>query len=238
MKKQIYYLLLFFLVFIFWVSSCTLMDTLPTQEHNDTENALLLKFELILDKDVYTNSIHGEPPQIAIWLEDPTSQVIKTVFVTYRSATGNWIGKVSCPVALPYWFSRYGEETNTQGPPTHKSPAVDAVTGATPKFELIARVEVVPKSRWNYFIEVNVAGDFNADFPSMLEDGSPDPHGNGQPSLIYKGSIVAKLGQKDLPTLVGRTEQWLPTDKIIKEMDSITSAKEILTEIEVACQSR
>ena len=199
------------------------------------EDTVVLLFSLDLNRRIYEKSDWGEPPQVAIWLEDPTSQVIKTVFVTYRSASGDWIGKVSCSAALPYWFGRYNEEANTTGPPTYRKPAPLAITGATPELGITAQAKVSPKSKWNYFIEVNVAGDYNGDFPSMRENGMPDPQGNGQPSLIYKGSVVAEPGFKSSPILIGRTEQWNPTDKITTDVNGITTAKEVLGKIEVTC---
>jgi hypothetical protein len=143
----------------------------------DDENITLF-FSIGLRPTVYEKSDWGEPPQVAIWLEDPNSQVIKTVFVTDRSGLGVWKGKVSCPVALSYWFSRYNKETNTVGPPTYRKPASHAVTGATPELEITASANIAPKSEWNYFVEVNVAGDFNSDFPSTQKTGMPDPQGN------------------------------------------------------------
>lgn len=199
------------------------------------EGDVVLYFSVDLNPDIYERSDWGEPPQVAIWLEDSVGKDIRTVFVTYRSATGDWMGKVSCPVALPYWFSRYNKETGTVGPPTYRNPAPHAVTGATPTLELTARTGVAPKSEWSYFIEVNVAGDYNRDFPSMLESGRPDPQGNGQPSLIYKGTIIAEPGSHSTPVLVGRTEQWSPTDTIIEDLRGITTAKELLGKIEVTC---
>ncbi|MHC4457472.1 MAG: hypothetical protein ACYS0I_10345 [Planctomycetota bacterium] len=96
---------------------------------------VLIEFEIHQDKDLILLSIFGEPPQFAIWLEDPATNRLQTVFVTYRSGSGDWIGKSSCPAALPRWFEVFGQETNSVGLPTFDNPVPDAVTGATPQAE-------------------------------------------------------------------------------------------------------
>lgn len=202
---------------------------------SDSANAKLI-FSLTLNRDVYEDSDYGEPPQFAIWLEDAAGENIRTVWVSYRTGTGDWAGKVECPVSLPYWVSRYNKETETVGPPSFREPVVDAITGATPKQDFTVRAEVPAGSRWRYFIEVNVSGDFNIQFPAYSSKGIPDPQGNGQPSLIYQGQIEAVDGASDTPELVGRTDQWQPVDHIIAELEDITSAKNIFSRIEVSCR--
>lgn len=45
---------------------------------------------------------------------------------------------------------------------------IDAVTGATPKVEKITITVPVERGKtWNYYIEMNVAGDYNAAFPRV-----------------------------------------------------------------------
>ena len=137
-------------------------------------------------------------------------------------------------MALPYWVSRYNKETATSGPPTFFEPVIDAITGATPKQDIMVKANVPPGSKWNYYIEVNVSGDFNVSFPSTLENGTPDPQGNGQPSLIYQGQIEVIDGASDVPKLIGRTAQWQPIDYIIADLEDITTAKNLFSKIEVS----
>lgn len=197
----------------------------------------ILRFSLKLNQESYVDSFWGEPPQIAIWLETPEGDEIRTVWVTRRTGQGDWAGKLECPVALPFWVSRYNKETHTEGAPTPKEPAPAAVTGATPKLELRAQVKVPSSSLWNYYIEVNVSGDFNDAFPSMTPAEVLDPHGNGQPSLIYKGQIKAEPGSSSMPTLIGRTDQLEPIDHMITDLSDITTAKELFLRMEVACNN-
>ena len=126
------------------VSTAAEMPTPPRGAPNELKQvsetdlaSALLTFSLELNQKVYEYSDWGEPPQFAIWLEDADSSRIRTIWVTYRTGTGDWKGKVECPVALPYWVSRYNKETATSGPPTFFEPVIDAITGATPKQDII-----------------------------------------------------------------------------------------------------
>jgi len=202
----------------------------------DESGGAVLTFELELDKHTYQDSNWGEPPQIAIWLEEVGTDNIRTVCVTRRTGKGKWLGKAKCLVSLPYWVSRYNKESGTTGPPSPRQPVVDAITAATPKQGLVAMTTVPAGSKWNYFIEINVSGDFNNIFPWMIADGAPDPDGNGQPSLIYRGQIKAVAGEKDVPKPIGRTKQWDPVDYIIPDLNGMTKAQELLSKIEVSCQ--
>ena len=67
----------------------------------------------IIQVDIHQNkklihlSTFAEPPQFAIWLENPETRELKTVFVTHRVAIGDWEGKANVPVALPQWFKLF-----------------------------------------------------------------------------------------------------------------------------------
>jgi hypothetical protein len=87
-------------------------------------------------------------------------------------------------------------------------------------------------STWNYFIEVNVSGDFNSRFPESSNKGTKDYYyGNGQPSIIYQGEIEAKQGAHIVPVLIGRTPQTEPIGHLIQNMDGITSARHLISDI-------
>ncbi|MBN2180285.1 MAG: hypothetical protein JW715_00115 [Sedimentisphaerales bacterium] len=202
-------------------------------EHN--EKMVAMTFSLDLNRRIYEDSTWGDPPQLAIWLRNCADQSTRTVMVTYRTASGDWVGKVECSVALPYWIGFYNRQTGTKGPPTWDNPAADAVTCATPIASWTTAVDVPRGSKWEVFVEVNVSGDFNADFPSFSRDGFTDRYGNGQPSLVYHGYIEAADGATVRPSLLGRTEQYEPVDQVISNLDGITTAKEILQTILVSC---
>lgn len=216
---------------ILCLSLVSLISFLPLTEAGDVK----LKFILHQNADVYEESIYGEPPQIAIWIEDPRNGATQTVYVTRKSGTGTFEGKTNVPVALPYWFQAYRKSTGRNDFPSPANPLPDAITGATTRGTILRELQIKKGSRWNYYIEVNVAGDFNENFPNYRSNGEMDPHGNGQPSLVYRGEIVAEPGRKSAPVLLGRTEQFFYSEKIYDKTDGITTAAQLLPFIEVAC---
>lgn len=205
---------------------------------NPSGTATLL-FTIHQERDVYDQSDYGEPPQFAIWLENKETGQIKTVFVTYRTATGDFEGKAECPVSLPAWIGAFRKETGRVDIPRLRNPAFDAVTGATPQAKRFkTRVQVPEGSKWYYYVEVNVSGDYTAAFPEMNSDWTTDIHGNGQPSIIYKGEIMCDVGEKDIPELIGRTEQLFLSTDIIPDLHGIGNAKEVFSRIKVTCINR
>src|SRR3989339_2052009 len=159
-----------------------------------------LSFTFDQDRQVYEESDYGEPPQVAIWIEDLSNGSIRTAYVTYRTATGDFYGKVECEVSLPFWIAAYRREFGMEGFPPPRETAPDAITAATSReMTVSAEIEVTRGKSYVYFIEMNVAGDFNAVFPLESADGRLDYHGNGQPSLIYSGHILAEPGDSASP---------------------------------------
>lgn len=233
--------LLFVLLSIFIVmslGSCH-RDTGPQSAHNENhQDTVLLTFRIELNQRVYEDSTWGDPPQLAVWLLNRDDSSIRTVLVTYRTAACDWLGKVECSVALPYWVSFYNKQTATYGPPKWDSPIPDAVTCATPKTSLTTTVEVPCASCWQYFVEVNVSGDFNAAFANFSDKDFTDRYGNGQPSLVYSGFIEANEGSASRPELIGRTDQYEPVDKLITNIEGVTSAKDLLKAVSVSCKEK
>jgi len=198
-----------------------------------------LRFSLTQDPDIYEESDYGEPPCLAIWLEDPETESFRTVYVTYRSATGDYYGKVECPVALPVWVGVWRREFGQEKFPTPRNPAPESITRATSLTgEVTAEVEVPRGKKFRYYLEMNVAGDFNRAFPLESEDSRLDYHGNGQPSLVYRGEIVAEPGNKSSPEPYARTDQYQFTGGLITDLAGLDSALECLKKIEVVCLSQ
>ncbi len=193
-------------------------------------------FTIHQESNVYEQSDYGEAPQFAIWLEDKETGDVRTVFVTRRTATGDFEGKVECPVSLPAWIGAFRKETGRADFPTPRSPASETVTGATPKVtEFKVHVEIPGGSSWYYYVEMNVSGDYTPEFPSVRSDGMIDSQGNGQPSIIYRGEISGITGDHSTPVLIGRTEQFYFSSEINTDLNSIENAKEVFSMIKVSC---
>ena len=133
-----------------------------TDQKDKTVN---IQFKMSINRNVYIYTNYGEPPQIAIWLENSDSSFYRTVWVTNRAGKNDWIGKVECLVALPYWDHR--RQTIQKSQPLPKE--VDGYSGPTPKGgEFVATIKVSECSQWKYYIEVNASGDYNDYFSYTL----------------------------------------------------------------------
>lgn len=196
----------------------------------------LIEFDIHQDMDLISTTSFSEPPEFAIWLEEPVSGKLKTIFVTYRSATGDLVGKAECPGCLPLWFAVYERETNTTGLPTPDSPAPEAVTVATPLTEdFQLRYEVEPGSKWILWMEMNLAGDFNKRYQEYNEqDETIDWDFSGQPALVYRCEITAIPGKKYVPELYGQVDMNKPFEEMIQPVsDGLTTAKDVFKSIEI-----
>lgn len=202
---------------------------IPAWQNPDQAN---IQFELQLNKEMYRLSNFGEPPQMALWIESMDGSQVKTLWVSSRLARGVWVGKVVCPTALPHWISRRDIESNG-GIPSFLRPLPDGITGATPKENLKVYATVDPDSEWRYYLELNVSGDYNETFKASKSNGTPDPDGNGQPSLIYSGIVRAVSGWSDTAQLVGRTEQMVAIPDILPDIQGYTTADKVLKELKV-----
>ena len=193
----------------------------------------VLEFDIHQYKDLIVITPFSEPPQYAIWLEDPVSHKLQTISVSYRSATGDMVGKAECPACLPRWFEIYEQETGNVGPPTQDSPAPEAITRATPQDENFKiRYEVEPGSRWICWLEMNLAGDFNEKYQEYdPEAKTVDWDYDGQPSLIYRAEITATPGKEFVPQLYG---QATLEGKIVRPVsDDVTTARNVFKSIKI-----
>ena len=185
-----------------------------------------LEIKIHINEKLVQESSFGESPTFAIWLENPGTGQTQTIYVTRRAAEGDWEGKSSVPVALPKWFEIYKNEDNG-------SKGVDAFTGATPKpGYFTAKAILPPNSKWICWIEVNLAGDFNNDYPeNNTKQKTIDEYMSGQPALIYRAEITAVPGQTVHPEIYGMCLLNTLDGKIIQPIKGITTAKDIFDEI-------
>jgi len=219
---------------IFGIMACFLtLAVITAITLRKTPSMALIEFDIEQDPDAILFSSFGEPPQFAIWLEDPDSGNYKTLFVTYRSATGDWVGKMECPVALPRWFDIYKKEFKKNRIPTPNSSLPQAVTGPTPKLDhFMIRTQVEPRKQYICWIEVNLAADFNAKYSGMDETTNiADVHFSGQPALLYRTRLDANHEHNVTPELYGVSSD--DGQKILPVTDDIDSAKTIFKKIEI-----
>ena len=182
-------------------------------------------------------STFAEPPQFAVWLEDPVTHHCVTVFVTHRVGIGDWEGKANVPVALPHWYQLFklqGKKDNQDQKNTGKNFA-DAVTGATPKGDFFSvREEVKSGSHWICWVEMNLAGDYNDSYLQQnLESKEEDEFSNGQPALLYRSDIIANEGEKFEFVLFGESI-WKDGETSVESVSKgVTTAKEVFDKMEV-----
>jgi hypothetical protein len=197
---------------------------------------LYLEFDIRQDRDTILLSLYGEPPQFAIWLEDPVTGQYKTLFVTYRSGLGDWIGQTEIPWSLPLWFEVFKTEFNSTSIPSIDNPAPDTVTGATPLTDhFIIRAPIEHNSKWICWLEMNQSGDFNETY--KLHDREKkkfDSSFSAQPPLIYRTDITAAPARQFTPELYGMSILDSPDGKTVQPLDdTITTAKNIFKSINI-----
>ena len=219
-----------------WTGACLLLLAagLAGRAWLNRQGRIQLEFRITQALDQILFSEHGEPPQFAIWLEDPLTRRSRTIFVTRRAGTGDWEGKAECPDALPRWFRVFQQESGMEGLPRPGRTAPAAVTQATPKGDRFAwAVEVPQGSRWICWLEVNLAADYNPAFPALDEEtGREDTHHDGQPSLLYRGEITAKEGARLVPEIHGYTLPGM-AGKLQVDLAPIGTARRIFTAVEI-----
>jgi len=197
-----------------------------------TKDRVQVEFNIHINQTAIYLSTYSEPPQFAIWLENPQNGQCQQVFVTYRVSRGDWEGKADVPVALPRWKVVFRDG----GAQTVRSDEEIAVSGATPRDEYFrVRAEVQPGSEWICWIEMNLAGDFNEYYPQFNQlTFQEDEFACGQPALLYRAEIKAEEGQKYTPAIAfmslweeGNINRLVPLD------ETITTAHEVFDEISI-----
>ncbi len=199
------------------------------------QGRLQIQFDIHQNKEAIYLSTFAEPPQFAIWIEDPKTGKCKTVFVTSRVSIGDWEGKKNVPVALPRWFDLFKVKKQTESSKATKDMTF-AVTGATPKDDYFSvRIDVPSGSHWNCWIEMNLAGDFNEAFPEFNEHTfEEDEFSCGQPALLFKAEIEVVEGQIIIPELVSQSIWDNGENKIQAVSDGVTTARNVFDEIRVS----
>ena len=201
-----------------------------------TSGRIVMQFDIHQNKEIIHLSTFAEPPQFAIWLENPGNHNCQTVFVTRRVALGDWEGKANVPDALPRWFEIFRDNADLHERQGLKRNSVLNVTGATPSNDFFSvRVDIKPGSQWICWVEMNLAGDFNDAYPEFNEITlKEDEFSCGQPSLLYKAEIKAIEGLVIEPELVAQSIWENGNTSIEPVSDGVTSARYIFDEIKVS----
>jgi hypothetical protein len=201
-----------------------------------TWNKTELEFLVHINEQLVRQSVYGESPTFAIWLEDPDNGQTYTAYATRRVATGDWEGKKDVPVALPLWSAiNRAEKQNRSG---DAGQAVDELisTGATPLPGYFrTRVRVKPGSRWICWIEYNLSGDYNEAYPEYNpETHVEDEWGTGQPALLLKAEIEAIKDQVAIPKITGMCVLDSLEEVTVDPLYGITTAIEVLDEVSIS----
>lgn len=195
-----------------------------------------IQIDIHQNKKIIHLSNFAEPPQFAIWLENPASGELKTVFVTHRVAKGDWEGKANVPVALPRWYQLFRGNKKTDSSTAKNKKKDMAISGATPKADYFSmRIEVEPGSEWICWIEMNLAGDFNDAYPEIdVKTLREDEFSNGQPALIYRCAIKALEGSRFRPEIVSQSA-WNKGEVSVEAVsEGITTAKNVFDDIKIS----
>ena len=195
-----------------------------------------IQIDIHQNKKIIHLSNFAEPPQFAIWLENPLNKDLRTVFVTHRVAKGDWEGKANVPVALPRWYQLFRGSMKAGKAADQDKKSDMAISGATPKADYFTmRVEVEPGSEWILWIEMNLAGDFNDAYPEIdVRTLREDEYSNGQPALVYNCHLKAIEGSVFTPSLVSQST-WNRGEVTAEPVgEGITSAKNVFDEIKIS----
>jgi len=197
-----------------------------------------IQFKIHINEELVQQSTFGESPTFAIWIEDTETKETQNIFVTSRAGTGDWEGKADVPDALPKWFEINRNIKKAPELPGQENAETDAITGATPQpGYFVTRVQVPPGSRWNCYIEMNLAGDFNEHYRVYNEEQkTSDEYMTGQPALLYKAEITAEEGNVTIPEVVGMSVLDSKGSNRIKPLEGITTATDVFDEMEISVQ--
>lgn len=210
--------------FCIYVVLTVLLFSCEDYPGKNEDNLFEVSFQV--DPEIYGLTDWAEPPQFALWLENHTTREIKTIFVTHRTAKDDWEGKASCPVALPFWVSKFKQEYTRERGPSFMHPVPDAYTGATPKSDFNQKFGI-SDGDWHCYLEVNVSGDYNDLYKRYFPEEWVHDYGNGQPSIVYRSKDIVSNEVTRPFVVIGQTRQVQATGPLLDTV-RITSAHNLL----------
>lgn len=172
----------------------------------------------------------NKPPQVAVWVETMEGAYVETLMVTGRSAARNWRGAPDegRPESLPVWYhvsALAGE-------------GLDAASSATPDAYVQydrGVASLLPGTMYRIRAEVNHSFDYNEFWPKKAKKDSPRYSGvNGQPSVIYEGTLAAIPGERTVLSVAGQGSVDGSNGLIHRSLEGLTTALSIVDTISVS----
>jgi hypothetical protein len=176
-------------------------------------------------------------PTYAIWIEEPNSGEIRTMYVTAKAGQNKWILADSRPESLPVWFGVQKKES------AGYSSNVDAVSGATQSGETAVIYWPVPpellNKQVNIYLEANNSFDYN-DYYSKNRTAAGYSGANGQPSLVWKATLA--LNDTDIEVIesdiIGHGHALGEDHNLYPDVSRITSARETFQYIGISYKTK
>lgn len=196
----------------------------------------------------FTKGSSHNHPLMAIWVEDMDGNYVQTLYVAQSIAkgyfsygdksTGRWkAGEISRPAALPYWAHKRNVKNDIGNyMPKPGFEVADAYTGATPKgnFNLETKTDKMISGKFRVLMEINQTWDWNSHWTNSKFPDDPEYRTSSQPALVYAADVDTDSTQKEyLLKVIGRSHHSGADGKLYSDLDTITTALEIVSEIKV-----
>lgn len=234
---------------LLWILSVTLLGSCNAELVEYGPGSLKIAVERgeewLHDFPVVLGITKKNPPQVAIWIEDPAGNYVATVYATHKIATQGWqsAGRNRRREALPHWsYARGVRYADGLYLPTRREPLADGISGATPRGSFDTKV--CPGSGLTRFVvkvEVNHSTDFNDAFPESAREGEPGwsggKHGSGQPAVVYAADVDVSSGEREFEAvLLGHSSPDGSSGAIETDVSQLTSALRIVSRITIRMQ--
>lgn len=221
---------------------CGCEKDLVQYEHGGLEITVEQGDAWLHDFPVFMGIKKKNPPQIAVWIEDPEGNYLATIYASHKIATRSWqaAGGNRRREALPHWCHRRG----VQYPdglylPTKEEPLTDGISGATPRGSF--GLKLCPDGGLTRFVvkvEVNHSTDFNEAYPESAKAGEPGysggRHGSGQPAVVYAADVDLSSGATEfVAVLVGCSSPDGTSGEVSADVSGLTTALRIVKRITV-----
>lgn len=224
---------------------CSCQDDLVTYKEGDIKVEVTKGDEWLHDFSGFLGLDRQNPPQIAIWVEDPEGNYITSVYVSHKAATESWKGNGANrhKESLPVWsYARGVKYPDGLYMPTKDNPLVDGVSGATPRGSFDVKIRPVGDlKQFVVKVELNHSTDWNDNYPKDAKESdanySGGKEGSGQPAVVYAAEIDLDSNQtKYTATLIGHSSPDGSNGDIYPDTSLLTSALKIVKEITINIQ--